>query len=274
MDINSGQVFVTRDVKFVESTLYQQLLKTKPAKFALEPAEQDKDSEFEDKPPKATTQFSNATVQPPEAMQQSPKSKVLAQKATALPLAILPIDDSDEDLTLPPETPQPPMLRRSRRTAANISIAMMIEQGPKTYGAALVTEDAEQWREAIGKEVASKESHEVFTFFEKVTEGASMIGSRWVLGRKLMANGTFDKWKFDLLAAGISKSLVTTTTSPLQSLIRPRFGLHSDWERTTILRLPYSTFRLHSSAAICIIPSICASQMAIGPIHMAAPDPL
>jgi hypothetical protein len=55
---------------------------------------------------------------------------------------------------------------------------MMIEQGPKTYRAALDAEDAEQWKEAIGKEVASMESHEVFTFIEKVPEGASMIGSR------------------------------------------------------------------------------------------------
>jgi hypothetical protein len=41
----------------------------------------------------------------------------------------------------------------------------------------------------------SMESHEVFTFIEKVPEGASMIGSRWVMGRKLMANGKIDKWK-------------------------------------------------------------------------------
>jgi hypothetical protein len=39
------------------------------------------------------------------------------------------------------------------------------------------------------------ESHEVFTFVEKVPDGASMIESRWVMGRKLMANGTIDKWK-------------------------------------------------------------------------------
>jgi hypothetical protein len=43
------------------------------------------------------------------------------------------------------------------------------------------------------------DSHEVFTLGEKVTEGASMIGSRWVMGRKLMANGTIDKWKVRLV---------------------------------------------------------------------------
>jgi hypothetical protein len=59
---------------------------------------------------------------------------------------------------------------------------MMIEQGPKTYRAALDAEDGEQWKEAIGKEMASMESREVFTLVEKVPEGAGMIGSRWVMG--------------------------------------------------------------------------------------------
>jgi hypothetical protein len=190
MDVSSGRVFIARDVKFDESTLYHQLLKTKPAKIAFEPAEQHKDSEIEDEPP---------LVQSPKAVIQSPKAKVQPPKAAALPRAINPIDDSDDDLTPPPETPPleipPPKPRRSGRTAANVSIAMMIEQCPKTYRAALDAEDAEQWKEAIGKEMASMESHEVFSFVEKVPEGASMIGSRWVMGRMLMANGTIDKWK-------------------------------------------------------------------------------
>jgi hypothetical protein len=106
MDVNSGRVFIARDVKFDESTLYHQLLKTKPAKFAFEPAEQDKDSEIEDEPPKP-----KATSQPPKAMIQSPKAMIQPPKAAALPRAlpraINPIDDSDDDLTPPPETPPP-----------------------------------------------------------------------------------------------------------------------------------------------------------------------
>ena len=77
MDVNSGRVFIARDVKFDEPTLYHQLLKTKPTKIAFKPAEQHKDSEIEDEPP----------------MIQSPKAKVQPPKATALPRAINPIDD-------------------------------------------------------------------------------------------------------------------------------------------------------------------------------------
>jgi hypothetical protein len=155
--------------------------------------------EIEDEPPKP-----NAPAQPPKAMRQSPKAMIQPPKATALPCAINPIDDSDHDITPPPETPPPetPRPRRSGRTAANISIAMMIEQGPKTYRAALDAEDAEQWKEAISKEMVSMEGHKVFTFIEKGPEGASMIGSRWVMGRKLMANGTIDKWKVRLVGRG------------------------------------------------------------------------
>jgi len=46
------------------------------------------------------------------------------------------------------------------------------------------------------------ECHEDFTFVEKDREAASMIGSRWVMGRKLIANGTIDKWKVRLVGRG------------------------------------------------------------------------
>jgi len=192
--INSGRVFIARDVKFDESTLHHQLLKTKPTKFTFEPAEQDKDSEIGEPP------------EQPKAMIQSPKAVVQPRKAAALRSAINQIDDSNDDLTPPPQTPPPetlpPTPTRSGRTAANVSIAMMIEQGSKTYCTALDAEDAELWKRAICKDVASMESHEVFFFIEKVPEGASMIESRWVMGRKLMASGTIDKWKVQLVSRG------------------------------------------------------------------------
>jgi len=75
---------------------------------------------------------------------------------------------------------------------------MIINQSPETYHAALDAEDAEQWNEAIGKEVALMESHEVFPWVEKFPKGASMIESHCVLGRKLLATGTIDKRKVKL----------------------------------------------------------------------------
>jgi hypothetical protein len=205
MDISSGRVFMARDIKFDESTLYYQLLKFQQrTKVILEPAEPSDNHSWVEQPPEQVT---------------------VQQKKTD------PIDDyEDGDLTPPPETPEPSeisgtpeptsrMIRelqsnlknsnpastsRTRKGAstANISIAMMIEPGPKTYKAAMEAEDSDQWKEAIGKEVTSMEDHEVFTFVEKVPEGASMIQSRWVMGRKLLANGQIDKWKVRLVGRG------------------------------------------------------------------------
>jgi hypothetical protein len=193
-------LLLTRDVKFDQSTLYHQLLKVKFTKIAFEPAEQDQDLDTEDEAPKSPK------VQPPTAMMHSPKAMVQPPKAAALPGAINSIDDSNDDFRPPPETPPPeippPKPRRSGRTAASVSIAMMIETGPMTYRAVLDADDAQQWKEAISKEVGSMESHNVFTFVEKVPEGASMIGSRWVMGRKLMPNGTIDKWIVRLVGRG------------------------------------------------------------------------
>jgi hypothetical protein len=76
MDSNWGRVFIARDVKFHDSTLYNQLLNTKSTKFAFEPDKQDMELEIQDEPAK-----------PPKAMIQSPKAKVLPPTATALPHA-------------------------------------------------------------------------------------------------------------------------------------------------------------------------------------------
>ena len=79
---------------------------------------------------------------------------------------------------------------------------MMIEPGPKTCRAALNSEDADQWKEAIDKEVPSMEGHGVFTCVERSSGDASMIESRWVMGRTLLANGQTEKWKVRLVGRG------------------------------------------------------------------------
>jgi len=119
------------------------------------------------------------------------------------PHEINPIDHSDDGVTPPPETPPaespPPKPRKTRRTAPSVSTTTMIEQGPKTYRAALDAEETEQWKEVIDKEVASRRSHEVLTFVMKLPEGANMNPSRWVVGRKLMAYWSIDKWTVRLV---------------------------------------------------------------------------
>jgi hypothetical protein len=127
------------------ATIYHHLLKTKPAKIAFDPVEQDKNSEIGEERP--MVQCLKAAVQLPKAMIQSPKAKVQHPKSAALQCAIIPVDDSDDDLTRSPETPpsdMPPLKHRmSGRTAGNVSIAMIIEEGPRIYHASLDVENTE-----------------------------------------------------------------------------------------------------------------------------------
>ena len=185
---------MARDIKFDESILYHQLLRTQPTKLMLEPARELQSGE---------------PISPVEPPQHLLKAK---------PRPLNPIDDSDDDLSPPPDSQEPDrMLKdlqsdqkstalasssRTRSGRSSISMAMMIEPGPRTYRGALNSEDAEQWKEAIGKEVSSMESHGVFTFVERPPEDASMIESRWVMGRKLLANGQTEKWKVRLVGRG------------------------------------------------------------------------
>jgi len=185
---------MARDIEFDESIHYQQLLRSQSTKLMLEPA-----SELQSGAPAPQ-------VEPPQ------------QLLKAKPRPINPIDDSDDDLSPPAASLEPDRMpkdlqsdlkctapassSRTRSGRSTISMAMMIERGPKTYHAALNSEDAEQWKEAIGKEVSSMESHGVFTFVERPPEDASMIESRWVMGRKLLANGQTEKWKVRLVGRG------------------------------------------------------------------------
>jgi len=101
--------------------------------------------------------------------------------------------ESDVKSTAPASSSRTPSGR------STISMVKMIEPGPKTYRAALHSEDADQWKEAIANEVSSMESYGVFTFVERPPGDGSMIEGRWVKGRKLLANGQTEKWTVRLV---------------------------------------------------------------------------
>ena len=104
----------------------------------------------------------------------------------------------------------------------------------------------------------------MFTFVERPPEDASMIESRWVMGRKLLTNGQTEKWKVRLVSRGDQQSLEITMISHLQSLIRPQFDLPSALQPSMTLRLSYLTSQLHFSAALGNRLSTCTSPMANG----------
>jgi hypothetical protein len=162
---------MARDVKFNEIILYHQLLKTSnQLRIILEPTE-----ESPNDPPS------------PIIPSYAKPFKSIELPATG---RIVPFDDWDDDSLSPlPETqestPTPANNRMIQKLKSNmnwsglasksqtrgggksdskISIAMMVQPGPKTNKIALNADDSEQWKEAISKEMASMESYGVFTF--------------------------------------------------------------------------------------------------------------
>jgi len=221
---------MAQDIKFDKSILYHQLLRSQPTKLMLEPA-----SELPSGEPAPS-------VDPPHPL------------SMAKPQPINPIDNSDVNLSPPPDSPEPDGLLKklesnlksmapassshTRRGWSTISMAMMIEPSPDTYRAALNSEDADQWKEAIGTEVSSMESHGVFTFVERPPGDGNMIKRRWVMGRKLLANGQTEKWKVRLIGRGDQQKpdYYNDITSPV--MIPPLFNLPSALQPIMTLRLP------------------------------------
>jgi hypothetical protein len=111
---------------------------------------------------------------------------------------------------------------------------MIVEPGPKTNKIGHNADDSEQWKEAIGNEMASMESYGVLTFVQKVPSGTSMIESRWVMGRKLLANGHIDKWKVRLVGRGDLQKPgdYNEITSPVinSASIRLALGLAAEYD--------------------------------------------
>jgi hypothetical protein len=81
-------------------------------------------------------------------------------------------------------------------------MAIMIDPGPKTCRADWNYADADQLKQSLAKEVLSMESNGMLTWVERPLGDATPIKSRWVIGRKLLANGHTEKWKFRLVGHG------------------------------------------------------------------------
>jgi hypothetical protein len=189
---------MARDINFDQSILYRQLLRSAPTNDMLEPA-----SKLQSGEPAPT-------VEPPHAPYQ--------QLLKAKPRPTNPIDDWVDNIIPLPASLEPDQrlkeLERDLKSAASasssptrsewrkISPAMIIKPGPKTHRAALNSEDADQWKEAIGKVVSSMDSHGVQTCVVRAPGDASIIESRWVMGGMLLANGQTEKWKVRLVGRG------------------------------------------------------------------------
>lgn len=102
--------------------------------------------------------------------------------------------------------PVPPGLIRASAAVTTEPTAMLqIETSdPLTVRQALNSADADQWREAMDKELASLRRHGTYSFVQRPNQ--RVCTCKWVFRRKLRADGTIEKFKARLVARGFTQS--------------------------------------------------------------------
>lgn len=75
---------------------------------------------------------------------------------------------------------------------------------PRSYNEAIQSEEASEWKVAMDAELKSLKDNQTWKLC-KLPNGRSAIGCRWILKRKLNADGTLNKYKARLVAKGYSQ---------------------------------------------------------------------
>ncbi|KAL0440258.1 UNVERIFIED_CONTAM: Retrovirus-related Pol polyprotein from transposon RE2 [Sesamum latifolium] len=76
-----------------------------------------------------------------------------------------------------------------------------IQVEPRNYAEAV---QSEQWREAMGKEIAALEGNNTCTL-EPLPDGMKSIDCRWIYKIKDKADGTVERYKVHLMAKGFTQ---------------------------------------------------------------------
>lgn len=82
--------------------------------------------------------------------------------------------------------------------------AFLIEEDPKTFSEAMKSIDAVFWKEAVNVEFDSIMANHTFELVD-LPRGCKVIRCKWILKKKLKADGTLDKFKARLVAQGNSQ---------------------------------------------------------------------
>ncbi|XP_070039948.1 uncharacterized protein [Nicotiana tomentosiformis] len=79
-----------------------------------------------------------------------------------------------------------------------------IEEDPRTYQEAMSLPDANLWKKAMDDEIKSIHDNNTWTLAE-LPPNTMIIGYKWVLKKKLKADGSIDRYKGRLVAKGYSQ---------------------------------------------------------------------
>ncbi|CAI7854858.1 unnamed protein product [Closterium sp. NIES-53] len=75
---------------------------------------------------------------------------------------------------------------------------------PRTHTEALASPDSPLWKQAMEKELASIKENDVFELVDP-SKGAYLVGCKWVLKKKLGADGSVERYKARLVAQGYTQ---------------------------------------------------------------------
>uniref|UniRef100_A0AAV1VN52 Integrase catalytic domain-containing protein n=1 Tax=Peronospora matthiolae TaxID=2874970 RepID=A0AAV1VN52_9STRA len=221
-DIEAGQLSISRDVNFDESTF-----KLSPPTTAKDADDLDFDSlDLDDEAPGQAQykQTGKRKSRPHDEGVPAPPTLTVRQRPgleeSSAPDNHTTHQEEDEE-TKNADASTPPVFWRASANAIETAVDL---SEPSTFEAAVSGPDQVHWREAIRAELESMRLREVFRA-AKLPKGHRAIGTKWVFKIKRKADGSIDKYKARLVAKGFKKQYgmdYTETFSPVVKYVTLR----------------------------------------------------
>ena len=102
------------------------------------------------------------------------------------------------------EAPRRSKRQRTEKSFGDDFVIYLVDDTPKTIAEAYSSPDADYWKEAVRSEIDSIMSNGTWEVVER-PYGCKPVGCKWVLKKKLRADGTIDKYKARLVAKGYTQ---------------------------------------------------------------------
>uniref|UniRef100_A0AAV1UAX1 Integrase catalytic domain-containing protein n=1 Tax=Peronospora matthiolae TaxID=2874970 RepID=A0AAV1UAX1_9STRA len=257
-DIEAGQVVISRDVKFDESTFGLQLPITDEDVDDLDfelldlDDEELRQMEYQQTGKRKNRLNDEDTAAPrPRAVRQRP-----GLEESSAPENNSSRQEEDEE-TKDSGDSTPPVFWRASANAVEAAVDL---SEPSTFEAAVSGPDQVQWRKAIHAELESMRLRGVFRA-AKLPNGQRAIGTKWVFKIKRKADGSIEKYKARLVAKGFRQKYgidYTETFSPVVKYVTLRMVIaiskHFGWPIDQLDVVTAFLYGVMKEQVFCAIP--------------------
>uniref|UniRef100_A0AAV1U725 Reverse transcriptase Ty1/copia-type domain-containing protein n=1 Tax=Peronospora matthiolae TaxID=2874970 RepID=A0AAV1U725_9STRA len=257
-DIKAGQVVISRDVNFEESTFGLQLPITDEdvddLDFELLDLDDEELRQMEYKQTgKRKNRLNDEDTAPPRprAVRQRP-----GLEESSAPENNSSRQEEDEE-TKDSGDSTPPVFWRASANAVEAAVDL---SEPSTFEAAVSGPDQVHWRKAIHAELESMRLRGVFRA-AKLPNGQRAIGTKWVFKIKRKADGSIEKYKARLVAKGFRQKYgidYTETFSPVVKYVTLRMVIaiskHFGWPIDQLDVVTAFLYGVMKEQVFCVIP--------------------